>query len=148
MSNCIRWSQAALDEHLARKAARVEPKPVAATPAPAKRSKYSSEKVEQAGVTFDSKKEARRWAELELMQAAGQISELQRQVPFVLAPAVLLAGEARTKPALRYWADYTYVLGGQIVVEDCKSPPTRAKEAYRIKKHLLATVCGLHIKEV
>lgn len=147
MSNAIRWSQAALDEHLARKAARVEPKPVAAPPAPAKRSKYSSEKVEQSGVKFDSKKEARRWAELELMQAAGQISDLQRQVPFVLAPAVKLMGEKRTKPAIRYWADMTFIQDGKLIVVDVKSAPTRKLPAYRMKRHLLKTVHGLDIHE-
>jgi len=115
--------------------------------APAKRAKYASEKVEQGGVRFDSKKEARRWAELERMQAGGQISELRRQVAFVLAPAVLLAGEARTKPAMKYLADFTYVQGGQLVVEDVKSAPTRKLAIFRAKKHLMATVHNIHIRE-
>lgn len=143
MSNAIRWSQEQLDAHRARRAAPVAP----VQPEPVKKSKYASQKVEQAGVKFDSKKEARRWAELERMEAAGQISELKRQTSFVLAPSVHLAGEARKKPAIRYFADYTYLQGGQLVVEDTKSRPTRKLAAYRIKKHLMATVLNIHIRE-
>lgn len=117
-------------------------------PGVAARGKYGSSKVERGGQKFDSVKEACRWVTLEQMAAAGQITELRRQVPFVLAPAVKLAGEARTKPALRYFADAVYKQAGQLVVEDTKSPPTRKKEAYRIKRHLMATVHGIHIKEI
>lgn len=111
-------------------------------------SKYKSEKVEHAGITFDSKKEAKRYAQLEQMQLAGIITELRRQVPFVLAPAVRLNGEPRKKPALRYFADATYMLRGQLVIEDTKSAITRKLDTYRIKKHLMATVHGIQITEV
>jgi hypothetical protein len=121
---------------------------VAKAPLPPPPSKYGSKKVVQDGITFDSKKEARRWVELEMMQAEGQISELRRQVPFVLAPAVKLDGEDRTKPALRYVADAVYMENGQMVAEDTKSAPTRKLPAYRIKRHLMATVHGIQIKEV
>lgn len=42
--------------------------------------KYHNEKVAVSGITFDSKKEADRYCELLLLQRAGRISELQRQV--------------------------------------------------------------------
>ena len=67
--------------------------------APGARSKYRSRKIEQAGQTFDSQKEVRRWHVLEQLAAAGQITELRRQVTFVLPPAVRLEGEKRAKPA-------------------------------------------------
>lgn len=113
-----------------------------------KASKYGNEKRELDGETFDSKKELARWQQLQQMERAGLITDLKRQVPFVLAPAVKLAGEARTKPALRYYADATYMHGGQLVVEDVKSAPTRKTSAYRIKKHLMKTVLGLDITEL
>lgn len=113
-----------------------------------KRNKYGAAKVTQAGITHDSGKEASRWHQLQLLQRAGQISDLKRQVSFVLAPAVRLAGEAKKKPALRYFADFTYVHAGHLVVEDTKSVPTRKLSAYRIKKHLMATVHGIHITEI
>jgi hypothetical protein len=113
-----------------------------------KRNKYGARKVVKAGEKFDSAKEAERWRVLQLLATRGHITDLQRQVPFVLAPAVHLAGEPRKKPALRYVADAIYRQAGQLVVEDVKSAPTRQKDAYRIKKHLMATVHGIHITEI
>lgn len=115
---------------------------------PAKASKYRNRKVDLAGETFDSAKEARRWQVLQLQLAGGHIAELRRQVPFELAPAVRLAGEPRMKPALRYIADATYRRAGQLVVEDTKSAPTRKTGEYRIKKHLMKTVLNIDITEV
>jgi uncharacterized protein YcgI (DUF1989 family) len=139
-----RWGDKVLAQHLEAQARRAAPSAPAA-PAP---SKYRNTKVEQDGIVHDSGKEARRWDTLQIMQAAGKITDLRRQVSFVLAPAVHLAGEAKKKPALRYFADFTYLQDGQLVVEDTKSRPTRKLAAYRIKKHLMATVHGIHIKEV
>ena len=53
---------------------------------------------------------------------------VERQVPFVLAPPVKIAGEKRARPALRYTADAAYgeVKSGKYVVEDCKGVPVRA----------------------
>jgi hypothetical protein len=150
MSNAIRWSEEQLKNHRARQlldAAAKAPTPAPPNPAPAKRSKYAAEKVDQGGLKFDSKKEARRWDELERMAAAGRITDLKRQQSFVLAPAVRLHGEPRKKPAIRYFSDFSYVMNGQLVVEDTKSRPTRKLAAYRMKKHLMATVHGIHIKE-
>lgn len=142
----LRWTEEALAEFQRKKGGPAAP---AAGPAgPAKPSKYRSETVEVDGIKHDSKKEAGRWGELLQLERAGKITELKRQVAFVLAPAVLLAGEARKKPALRYYADATYMLGGQLVVEDTKSAPTRKTAIYRAKKHLMATVHNIHIREV
>lgn len=113
-----------------------------------RRSKYGNTRVEQDGHQFDSSKEARRWLVLKQMEAQGLISDLRRQVPFELAPAVRLEGEKRKKPALRYIADAVYTQDGKVIVEDVKSAPTKKKESYRIKKHLLKTVHGLDIKEI
>lgn len=135
----IRWSPEQLAEYQAR--ASLFPKQ------PAKQ-KYGSKSVEQDGEKFDSRKEARRWLELQRLEAAGKISQLQRQVVFELAPAVRLEGEARMKPALRYIADATYMQDGQLVVEDTKSPATRKAAVYRVKKHLMKSVHGLDITEV
>jgi hypothetical protein len=142
VSNAIRWTPEQLAEYRARHG--LTPR----EPAAPKREKYASEKtVDPAGEKFDSRKEARRWAQLKQMAAAGQIHDLKRQVSFVLAPSVKLDGEPRKKPAIRYFADYTYIQDGQLVVEDTKSRPTRKLAAYRIKKHLMATVHNIQIKE-
>ena len=117
----------------------------AAQPTPPKPSKYRSEKTEVDGVKFDSRAEASRWQQLELMEKAGVISSLQRQVPFELAPAVMLDG--RTKPPIRYFADATYMENGALIVEDTKSAITRKKPEYRIKKHLMRHIHGIEIRE-
>lgn len=141
----LRWTEEALAEFKRKGSAVASP---AAPAAPAKPNKYRNEKVEVAGITHDSAKEAGRWGELRQLERAGKIADLKRQVSFVLAPSVRLAGEDRKKPALRYFADFTYVRDGQLVVEDTKSKPTRKLAAYRIKKHLMKTVLNLDIKEV
>ena len=51
------------------------------------KSKYHNKKVMIDGIKFDSKKEANRYQELKLMQRAGIISDLQRQVKYVLIPS-------------------------------------------------------------
>lgn len=107
-----------------------------------KPSKYRNQKCESGGIKFDSKREMMRWHDLVQMQARGEISELELQVPFVLAVAVVING--RKRPALRYVADFVYEQGGETVVEDVKGKIT---EGYRIKRHLLAAR-GIFIKEV
>lgn len=109
---------------------------------PAKQTKYRNTKCESNGIKFDSKREMARWQELVQMQARGEISELELQVPFVLAPAVEIGG--RKRPALRYVADFVYERAGETVVEDVKG---RVTEGYRIKRHLMAAR-GITINEV
>jgi hypothetical protein len=148
VTKAVRWSPEELAAYQKRQQLAATPAPTKKAPAKkAKNPKYRSRKVVVDGETYDSEKEYRRWLVLVQMQRTGLIVNLKRQVSFELAPAIKLEGEDRKKPALRYWADAVYVQGGLRVVEDTKSEPTRAKESYRIKKHLMATVHGIHIKE-
>jgi hypothetical protein len=117
----------------------------AATPARKAKAKYRNTKVVVDGQTFDSAGEQRRHAELCMLERAGAITELKLGVYFVLAARCKLDG--RTKPALRYKADFTYMESGALVVEDFKSDITRVQPVYRIKKHLMMTVHGLAIRE-
>ena len=108
--------------------------------------KYSNKRVTtDDGLTFDSRAEYRHWQHLCLLQRAGKIADLQRQVAFVLAPAVKLSG--RTKPALRYIADFTYtdLETGQRVVADTKGAIT---DVWRIKRHLMMAVHGIEVVEI
>ena len=50
-------------------------------------SKYNSKKTVLDGQVFDSKKEANRYQELLLLEKAGVIKNLSRQVKFVLIPS-------------------------------------------------------------
>ncbi|OOV84356.1 DUF1064 domain-containing protein [Acinetobacter sp. ANC 5600] len=112
------------------------------------RSKYNAQRTEKDGMKFDSVKEYKRYIELTALMQRGEISELKCQVKFVLAPKVKLEGEKRAKPELRYYADFTYLSNGELIVEDVKSPGTRNLPSYRNKKHLMKTVHDIDIREV
>lgn len=118
-------------------------------PKAAKRNKFNAQKVEMDGMTFDSKKEHKRYIELKAMQQRGEIFGLEHHTKFELAPKTKLEGEKRAKPALRFFADFTYYMAsGAYVVEDVKSKATRKLAPYRQKKHLMKTVHGIDIQEV
>ena len=108
--------------------------------------KYGNRKTTVDGITFDSAKEAQRWQELKLLERAGQIFELQRQVPFVLIPKQERNGKVIERPVV-YKADFVYTENGEEVVEDVKSPATKTKE-YIIKRKLLLWQFGIRIREV
>lgn len=95
---------------------------------------------------YRSQREAARHQKLMLWQKAGHIAGLTREVPFVLAPKVKIEGEKRTRPAVRYVADFVYsTADGRQVVEDAKGMQT---PVYRLKKHLMKTVHGIDVQEV
>ena len=103
-------------------------------------SKYHN--VKEGG--WDSKREKQRGRELELLQRAGEISELHRQVRFTLIPAQYAEGKCLFRSVV-YVADFTYKLkDGTFVVEDCKGYRT---DTYRIKKKLLYERYGYIINE-
>jgi hypothetical protein len=114
-------------------------------------SKYHAVKTTVDGILFDSKREANRYCELRLLEKAGDIKNLQRQVRFELAPPVKLSGSTRTKPAIRFYADFAYTdlkHGGALIVEDVKSTPTAEKEAFRIKLHLMKSIHNIDVQLV
>ncbi len=95
-------------------------------------SKYHAKKTVLAGIMFDSKAEAKRYAELLLMQRAGKIHELERQKPFELQPSFKKHG--KTVRAISYEAEFVYAdEHGNTIVEDTKGVRT---EAYKIKRKL------------
>lgn len=105
--------------------------------------KYGAKKTVIEGITFDSRAEALRYQNLLLLQKAGEISGLTLQVPFVLARPVRFAAANRSKPALRYVADFVYTEKGVVVVEDVKGVQT---DAFKIKQHLMMTVHGIDLR--
>lgn len=110
--------------------------------APKKQPKYRNTKCEHNGIKFDSMRERSRWFDLVQQQIRGEISNLELQVPFVLAEPVVVGG--RKRPALRYVADFVYDRNGEQVIEDVKG---RITEGYRIKRHPMAAR-GLTIVEI
>lgn len=110
------------------------------------RSKYHNRKTKG----FDSAKEWRRNQELEALQRAGEISELNRQVPFVLMPSYTISDETtkqgfRTIREIRYIADFTYRLkDGTRIIEDVKGMQT---DVFKIKRKLLERKIALGVIE-
>ena len=77
------------------------------------RSKYNARRTTVDGVTFDSASEAQRWGELKLLQQAGVIHNLQRQVRYELS-------SQRGVKLGAIVIDFTYVQDGKPIAEDRK----------------------------
>lgn len=84
---------------------------------------------------YDSAKEAKRAAELKLLEKAGHITDLQEQVVILLQERFRCNG--KWERAITYIADFVYFKDGQKIIEDVKSPITRKIPTYRIKRKLL-----------
>ena len=102
--------------------------------------KYLNKKTTVGDITFDSLKEANRWAQLQLLQRAGDIANLQRQVRYPL----IING----KRVCSLVADFAYERDGKLIVEDTKSDFTRKLPVWRIKSKLFDAVHGFPIIEV
>ena len=106
--------------------------------------KYHNKKVCYNGISFASKKEARRYSELLLLERAGVITDLQMQVPFLLIPSQRINGKVVEREC-KYIADFVYTENGKKVVEDTKGIKT---DKYIIKRKLMLYIHGIQIKEV
>ena len=116
--------------------------------------KYGSKKIEVDGIVFDSKKEAKRYSELLLLEKAGEISNLQRQVKYVLIPAQYAEVNGKRKCIERecvYISDFTYIENGKLIVEDVKGyrdPSSAGYAKFVIKRKLMLHVHGIRITEI
>lgn len=110
------------------------------------RSKYGSKKITVDGITYDSKKEYARHCELKLMERAGVISGLKRQVKYQLLPSQKdpETGKVIERPVV-YVADFEYIENDRKVVEDTKG--FRTKD-YVLKRKLMLYIHGIRIREV
>lgn len=106
------------------------------TPQGPKPSKYRNEKTAVDGLKFDSKAEADRWGQLVVMQQAGLITNLRRQVAYPI--------DVNGLRVCSYVADHVYEENGQTIVEDVKGKPT---PVYTLKKKLMLAVYGIAIRE-
>lgn len=118
--------------------------------------KYGNKKVRYQGAVYDSRKEARRAAELALLERAGKITDLQTQVKFVLIPSQREPDTVGKRGGIKqgkvieksvcYVADFVYTdEQGRRIVEDTKG--FRTKD-YIIKRKLMLYVYGIKIKEI
>lgn len=120
-------------------------------------SKYHSKKVTVGGETFDSSEEYRRFCELKLLQRAGKITDLQRQVKYVLIPTQREPDTIGKRGGVKqgkiiekecsYVADFVYrdLATNQTIVEDTKGFKTKE---YIIKRKLMLWVHGIRIQEI
>lgn len=97
--------------------------------------------VTDDGVKHASKREAKRWRDLTLLQEAGRVRNLKRQVPFAIkAPSGYTI--------CKYIADFTFdeYEGGTWtpIVEDAKGYPTAV---YKLKRKLMKHLMGIEIRE-
>ena len=124
-------------------------------------SKYHSKKTTVDGIVFDSKREAQRYQQLKLMEKAGAICDLKRQVKYELIPAQYVDGKC-VERAVTYTSDFEYyilkpypsrtvMVGpnektiGKHVVEDVKGMRT---PDYVIRRKLMLYKYGILITEV
>lgn len=129
--------------------------------------KYGAKKIKDpaTGYVFDSKHEFIRWCELRIMERAGKITNLRRQVKYELIPTqreksteVYKAGPQKGLPKpgaviekpCSYVADFTYIdEDGNFVAEDVKGyKKGAAYDLFSIKRKLLLLVHGIRLKEV
>ena len=96
--------------------------------------KYGAKKTEYRGVVYDSKWEAQKAYELDMLQRAGKITDLQRQVPFVLQERYVNNEGDSIRPIF-YVADFYYydVKMKMWVVMDTKGYAT---DVYKIKRKI------------
>lgn len=100
--------------------------------------KFGAIKTEVDGITFASKKEAKRYGELKLLVRAGEIRELSLQPRFPL--------RVENKLICTYVADFTYETKlGETVVEDAKGVRT---PVFSLKAKLFEALHGFPVSEV
>lgn len=108
--------------------------------------KYGAVKTERGKLNFDSQKEARRYDALVVMLKSGKITDLKVQPEFTLIEAYTTPDGERIR-AMRYRADFSYRQGGELIVEDVKSPATRTR-SYLDKRKLMREIHGINVREV
>lgn len=107
--------------------------------APKTVNKYRNIRKVVNGLSFDSVKEARHYQDLVTWQQSGQITELQRQVPFAV--------EINGHHIGFYYADFSFKKDGKLVVEDVKSRATKT-DLYKWKKKCVEALHGVEIIEI
>lgn len=97
--------------------------------------KYGAKRTSSRdGTAHPSKKQARRWDELRLMERGGVISGLRREVSI---PLVGRDGPLRSQSGrqISYRADFVYEERGAVIYEDAKGYET---PEFKLKRAILA----------
>lgn len=123
------------------------------------RPKYGNNKIKNAFGTYDSELEWSRYVFLSNRQKEGEISDLRRQVEYLLIPAQygteikhLKTKDKEVRVLLErpcsYIADFVYERNGKTIVEDCKGAKAIITETAKIKKKLLLWVHGIELRYI
>ncbi len=105
-----------------------------------RKQKYNAKPVDVDGIHFDSGVEARRWAELRLLERAGVIHDVACHPQYVLVPA-FTDGQGKMQRAITFRPDFSYwedCRPGVTVAEDVKGGTATMTEASRLRAKLLA----------
>lgn len=100
-------------------------------------SKYRNVRTTVDGISFASRREANRYAELVIELKAGEIEQLILQKPFSL--------DVNGIHICDYIADFVYRRKGKQVVEDAKG---KRLELFKIKKALMRAILGIEVVEI
>lgn len=108
--------------------------------------KYHNQPVVVNGIKFDSRREARRYQELQLLLRAGEISQLEMQKKYTLIPTQKKPSGG-TERAVTYTADFVYKDNrtGKETVEDAKGMKTQQGI---IRRKLMLYIHGIEVKEI
>ena len=108
-----------------------------------RRNKYRAKGIQTEHGYFHSHGEAKRFFELRILERAGEVRNLKRQVIYPL--------RVNDQLVCSYIADFVYEIktdfGWANVVEDFKSPVTRRLAEYQIKKKLMRACHNVAIHE-
>ncbi len=124
-----------------------------------KRHKYNARKTELEGITFDSKKEAKRYEYLKQLEMVDIISHLKLQVEYELLPAVRINDTIKLKTKeksvirtiqrpITYKADFEYIKNGELITEDVKASPKMIPADFKLKEKLFFYKYRRRIKRV
>ncbi len=108
--------------------------------------KYNARRCCLDGINFDSKHEMQRYAQLKMLERAGEISDLRLQVKYQLIPRQDDSAGRMLERDVSYIADFVYKdKAGGTVVEDAKGHRTKD---YIIKRKLMLWVHRISVREV
>lgn len=100
--------------------------------------KYGAKKTEYNGVTFDSKAEAHRAYELDMLKKSGEVTDIEYQPVFDVV--------VNNKKICKYKADFKVTYSdGHVEIEDVKGVRT---PVYKLKKKLVEALHDIEIIEI
>ena len=121
------------------------------------KNKFNNRKIVFQGETYDSQLELSRFIFLSNREKEGEITNLRRQVEYLLIPAQygteikhLKTKDKEVRVLLErscsYVADFVYERNGKVIVEDCKGSKYIITADFKIKKKLMLWVHQIQVK--